>query len=181
MSNALRIDEIPALVKEYLAKLQDEDAEIEAIMPRVKRDQKLRRDDLFIISRWKSGGRNLHHVAKNSSNTIETVSAKALRSHSEVERIESLLLLSGVAYPTASVVLHFFYDDVYPVLDFRAIASMSLAQPSQYSFDFWWDYVQTYRRLLAKARVKYPSLSPRDLDRALWQKSKGNDAKRRQC
>jgi hypothetical protein len=77
-----------------------------------------------------------------------------------------------VSYPTASVILHFFHRDVYPILDFRALWSMGFDQPPQYTFEFWWEYVEATRNLLARAHRTLPSLSMRELDRALWQYSK---------
>jgi hypothetical protein len=83
-----------------------------------------------------------------------------------------LQMLHGVSYPTASVILHFFHVDTYPILDFRALWSMRIAQPSQYTFEFWWRYVGACRRFHARARRRFPQLSMRELDRALWQYSK---------
>lgn len=81
-----------------------------------------------------------------------------------------LTLLSGVQWPTASVILHFCAAEPYPILDFRALWSLSEdVPPSGYTFPFWWSYCEATRCLAAKARV-----SMRVLDRALWQYSKEN-------
>jgi hypothetical protein len=69
-----------------------------------------------------------------------------------------------VSWPTASVLLHFGRADPYPILDFRALQSLGVEQPSQYTFDFWWAYVQACRRLADKHGVDM-----RTFDRALWQ------------
>ena len=50
---------------------------------------------------------------------------------------------------------------------------MGFAQPTQYTFEFWRDYVRATRDFLARARRIIPSLSMRQLDRALWQVLKG--------
>jgi hypothetical protein len=44
--------------------------------------------------------------------------------------------------------------------------------PKQYSFEYWWEYVVTCRRMFERARRAYPRLTMRQLDRALWQYSK---------
>jgi hypothetical protein len=77
------------------------------------------------------------------------------------------MLLEGVAYPTASVILHFLHRDPYPILDVRALWSVSADAPASeraYGFEFWSAYVD-YTRELASQR----GVSMRTLDRALWQ------------
>ncbi len=82
-------------------------------------------------------------------------------------RIEVLTNLDAVRWPTASVILHFFHRDRYPIMDFRALWSISLPVPVQYNFDFWWPYVQFCRDL-----SKRTDMDMRTLDRAIWQLSK---------
>jgi hypothetical protein len=66
--------------------------------------------------------------------------------------------------------LHFAHRDLYPILDFRALWSLGHEKPPAfYTFDFWWEYVQSCR-----ARAKECGVSMRVLDRALWQFSKEN-------
>ena len=74
-----------------------------------------------------------------------------------------------MSWPTASVILHLFHRDPYPILDYRALWSVSLEVPGQYTFSFWWSYVEFCRSLAASAE-----LDMRTLDRALWQFSKEN-------
>jgi hypothetical protein len=62
-----------------------------------------------------------------------------------------------------------FHRDPYPILDFRALWSVSLDTPKQYSFDFWWPYVEFCRGVAGSAGVDL-----RTLDRALWQYSHEN-------
>lgn len=93
----------------------------------------------------------------------------ALTSTVERTRVEALTLLDGVQWPTASVILHFYHKDPYPIIDFRTLWSISMEVPSHYSFEFWWQYVE-YCRLLAKRA----HLEMRALDQALWQYSKEN-------
>ena len=62
---------------------------------------------------------------------------------------------------------------VADLLDFRAIWSVSLDVPGQYSFDCWQLYVEFCRGVARAADVDM-----RTLDRALWQYSKENQAPR---
>jgi len=92
----------------------------------------------------------------------------ALSTPSERLRIESLTLLHGVAYPMASVILHFCHRDPYPILDVRALWSLGTEEPSSgYTFDFWLRYTTTCRDFAAAAGCDL-----RTLDRALWGYSK---------
>jgi len=84
----------------------------------------------------------------------------------ERARIESLTVLDGVGWPTASVILHFFHKDLYPILDYRAQWSVSMDMPIQYKFGFWWTCVEYCREIASKADVNM-----RTLDKALWQYS----------
>ena len=95
------------------------------------------------------------------------MTAIALNATSERTRIETLTLLDGVSWLTASVILHFFHRRRYPILDFRALWSVGLETPSQYGFDFWWGYVKYCRAVAKESQVDM-----RTLARALWQYSK---------
>jgi len=76
-----------------------------------------------------------------------------------------------VQWPTASVILHFSHLDPYPIIDFRALWTVSMEVPGQYNFDIWWQYVGLCRDLATKS-----SLNMRMLALALWQYSKENQA-----
>ena len=87
----------------------------------------------------------------------------------ERARIETLTIIDGVQWSMASVVLHLFHADPYPILDFRALWSVGLDVPTPYTFEFWWPYVKLCRAIFAERGVDM-----RTLDRALWQYSKEN-------
>lgn len=120
------------------------------------------------VARWKSP-RSARHVDGNSEEYVREVTAIALSTSCERLRIESLALLDGVSWPTASVILHFFHRNPYPILDFRALWSVQAPEPNEYTFASWWEYVLFCRGLAAQAQVDM-----RTLDRALWQFSKIN-------
>jgi hypothetical protein len=100
---------------------------------------------------------------------VAEITSFALAAQCERSRIESLTLLDGVGWPMASVILHAFHADPYPILDYRAPWSVSLPMPAPYSFAFWQRYVAFFRDIAATAGVDM-----RALDRALWQYSKEN-------
>lgn len=123
---------------------------------------------LHSIARWKSE-RRAGLTNLNDSDFVEEITRFSFSARHEVSRIGSLLLLKGVSYPTASVILHFCKDTSYPILDVRAIWSLGRNQPSVYSINYWLEYVKTCRKLAEKHGV-----SVRQLDKALWQYSKEN-------
>ena len=128
----------------------------------------LTKDDLFRIAYWKAP-RSSGHVRKNTDDYVSEMSQFAFNTKCERAKIQALTNLDGVNWPTASVILHLFDKGKYPILDFRALFSISIDVPSQYKFDFWWEYVEFCRELAGRN-----SVSMRTLDRALWQYSKEN-------
>jgi hypothetical protein len=129
--------------------------------------------DLCAVCDWKAP-RAAGHARKNTDAEVREISRLALSSAEERVRIEVLQVLHGVNYPTASVILHFFHPDPYPIIDYRALWTLGFEQPSQYTFDFWWRYLESCRSLFRRVLRDVPNLTMRELDRALWQYSKEN-------
>jgi hypothetical protein len=125
-------------------------------------------DQLKQVALWKSP-RVAGHVDKNDAAFVREMTGFALSARSERARIEALTLIDGVQWPTASVILHLFHRDPYPILDFRALWSVNLEVPTPYTFEFWWPYVE-----FCRATAKASGVDMRTLDRALWQFSKEN-------
>ena len=123
------------------------------------------------IGEWKTPRARKRRGA-NSAAFVEEITRLALAPTTSPRlAIEALTLLSGVSWPTASVILHFCHPDPYPIVDFRALWSLSSAVPAQYQYPFWDEYTQ-FTRILAK-RV---GVTMRTLDRALWKYSEVHQA-----
>lgn len=137
-----------------------------AMRARVKNAAHLTKRQLRLLARWKSP-RSAPHIEHNSESFVREVSGFAMAAIDERARIEALTLLDGVLWPTASVALHLFHVDDYPILDFRALWSVGEKVPAQYTFECWLPYV-TFCRAIARRN----GVSMRVLDRALWQYSK---------
>jgi len=137
----------------------------------VQQQGHLTKDQLALLAQWKSP-RSAGRVASNSEQYVQEITGFALHTQDERARIESLTLLDGVLWPTASVVLHLFHRDRYPILDYRAVWSVQATKPQYYTFPFWWQYVEFCRRVADRTRTDV-----RTLDRALWQFSKANQPK----
>jgi hypothetical protein len=136
------------------------------IVSDVKERGFLTKKDFLTACRWKTA-RSQSRCRENSSEFICEVTKCALGTSTEQLRIEVLTLLNGVSWPTASVILHFFHSDPYPIMDVRALWSLTTAVPARYEYRFWRDYTAFCRRLSKRCGI-----SMRTLDRALWQYSK---------
>jgi hypothetical protein len=170
MKMRLQIRQIPALLARHGREHSGEDHELVARRERIRRRGRMQLADLCAVCEWKAV-RAAGHARKNTNTEVEEITALAFSARSERVRVEVLQILHGVSYPTASVILHFYHKDSYPILDIRALWSMGIPQPSQYTFDFWWRYVEACRKMLAQARRRFPKLTMREFDRALWQYS----------
>lgn len=119
------------------------------------------------IAEWKTP-RTRSRCQRNDDAFVREVTSLALNPTTSVRlSIESLTLLSGVSWPTASVFLHFCHRDPYPILDFRALWSLTCAVPTTYDHAFWEAYTAFTRELCGRV-----GCDSRTLDRALWQYSK---------
>lgn len=125
------------------------------------------RDEFLTVVGWKSN-RTLPLAERNPAQAIVDATARALAADDEITRVVSLLALDGVGVPVASALLHFAYPDRYPILDFRALATLgTLTRGTSYTPDFWVDYLRQ-----CQAIAKDAGVSIRELDKALWQASK---------
>ena len=163
--------DIQALAERYWDYGTEKDRALEIeieneISPQVCKRGYYTQTEFLKLAEWKSK-RPRRHYKKNLEEYVQEVTRISLGARNERIRIESLMLLDGVNWPTASVLLHFGSRDRYPILDFRALWSLSTEVPKQYDFDFWWAYTLCCRRLAEKHKV-----SMRTLDRALWTHSK---------
>ena len=119
-----------------------------------------------MLAEWKTP-RSRPRCASNEEEYVEAVTHAAFASKDERFKMDALRLLSGVEWPTASVLLHFCDEGRYPILDVRALWSLGFTKPPAYNHGFWIAYVEFTRNIAAAAGV-----SMRTLDRALWQYSK---------
>lgn len=128
----------------------------------------LGRERFIKIGLWKSK-RPKKNYESNDDLTVGEITRFSFTTRSEEVRIKSLLILNGVSYPLASVILHFAFPSKYPILDFRAIWSLGWEKPKSYNFDFWQKYCDRIRGI-----SKRTGESIRIVDKALWEYSKQN-------
>ena len=107
----------------------------EMIAPRVRMFGYYTKPEFLVMCRWKSP-RNKPKVESNDEEFVKEVTQIALSSKQEKLRIKILTLLCGVSWPTASVLLHYGYDNLYPILDVRALGSLGVdAMSVVYNFE----------------------------------------------
>jgi hypothetical protein len=129
-------------------------------------------ETFMAIGEWKSP-RSRKRRALNEPAFVEEVTRLALDERTSPRlSVEVLTTLSGVDWPTASVILHFCHRSPYPILDFRALWSLSATPPSSgYRFACWDQYVTCCRSLAQAAATDM-----RTVDRALWKYSELHQA-----
>ncbi|MGD1047230.1 MAG: hypothetical protein ABR899_00585 [Candidatus Krumholzibacteriaceae bacterium] len=169
---------IPTSKIRYYAKLysysgSDIATDLPHLKQQIKKAKRLTKEQFLTVCRWKAT-RSASNAENNTPAFVKRITEFSFSTSDERARVESLTLLDGVGWPTASTILHLFHGDKYPILDFRALWSVGVKPPPKYSFDFWWQYTLFCRKLARKAGVKM-----RTLDKALWQYSKEKQPKRR--
>jgi hypothetical protein len=97
-----------------------DDAEVEAIGRTASKRGWYTRDAFLTVTRWKTQ-RSRSRCEDNDEASVESMTRLALSTPDERIRIEAFTRLRGVAYPTASVLLHFARPGLYPIIDFRAL------------------------------------------------------------
>lgn len=156
--------EIPRWAKSY--SYPGEDKIVDELSPRARCHGYLTRAEFLELCRWKTP-RSQSHCATNTAAQVREATQIALGTTDERAKAYILRTLAGVAWPTASVILHFCDRRAYPILDYRALWSLGFAKPPMYTFDFWWAYTNFARRL-----AQSTGHDMRTLDRALWKFSK---------
>ena len=158
------IEQVPEYAARYPA---EEDDEVLGIGRSARKRGHYKLDEFLRACRWKTA-RSGPLVQQNTAHAVKASTHTALTKNSEErERTHALLLLRGVGWPTASVLLHLAYPERYPILDQRALQALGVRAPSAYSFRFWNAYVTAWLPLVEQAGV-----DGRTFDRALWQWSK---------
>jgi hypothetical protein len=168
MAPKLRFPEkqLPLFAARYQYPLEEKT--VIGLSPIIMKRGYMQKEELRIIAHWKAP-RSAGRMENNEEEYVREITKYAFSATTERARIEVLTNLDGVQWPTASVILHFFHKDLYPIMDFRALWSVSLDVPTQYSFGFWFPYVEFCRDLSKRVNIDM-----RTLDRALWQYSKEN-------
>ena len=115
------------------------------------------------IFMWKTKGRGISRLRKNSDGEITDALTLATAAKTERAAISVLCGLQGVDVPVASAILTAIDPERYTVIDFRALEALGNRSKDR-TANFYLTYLDACRRL-----AKVHQVSLRDLDRALWQ------------
>jgi len=133
-------------------------------MPKAAKRKYMTLDDLIAVAKWKWGGGITRQLcSRNSEAAVEeiTTTSFAAAMRCSDASICALLVLHGVGWPMASVILHFAFPDKYPILDKMAMKAVDGS--TNYTFEQWKEYTK-----LCQSTAKEHDIEMRTLDKALW-------------
>ena len=133
----------------------------------------LLKDELRLLVEWKAN-RAKSLVDRNSEEYVRKHSEASFSTESHRLRINSLLHLHGVMWPTASAILHFAFPGQYPILDKYAMKAVGCNEI--YNDNMWDQYIS-----LCQDKAKQCNVSMRELDKALWMHGKNISQKPLDC
>ncbi len=131
--------------------------------------------NLETIYRWKTGGRGISRLRRNTDEDIHDALRLAVDAHTYRAAIAVLCGLWGIDIPVASAILTAIDPERYTIIDFRALEALG-AKKSWHTIDSYLSYLEHCRSLARQC-----SISLRELDRALWQWSKEQSISKRQA
>jgi hypothetical protein len=121
------------------------------------------RESVEAIFMWKTKGRGISRLRKNSDGEITDALTLATAAKTERAAVSVLCGLQGVDVPVASAILTAIDPERYTVIDFRALEALG-NKSNDRTVNFYLAYLDACRQLAQEHQV-----SLRDLDRALWQ------------
>ncbi len=131
----------------------------------------LRQSELRTMAKWKS-----HYVPskidKNKQSLIEDATSKAFRLDDDWVKLQELKRINGVSESVASVILHLYDQEKYPILDKHALRSIGIDNRQVYYDEPFW---LKYTNLCRSASDRF-GVSMRSLDRALYKFSQSGAA-----
>lgn len=156
-------------IQKWSARFSYGDSDVTQIGQEAAKIGFLSRNQFAAIVGWKTRNRQKGRALLNAATYVEEVTRISFSTSESRLKIEVLRLLDGVQWPTASAILHFCEPDHWPILDYRALWSLSQPDDQRYDFELWSSYTEYTRKLATQSQV-----SMRTLDRALWAYSKAN-------
>lgn len=109
-------------------------------------------------------------IDENPPRLIEEITGETFGSDDDWEKLEKLTEIYGVAESVASVILHLYDPEKYPILDKHALRSIGINNREvNYDEPFWRQYVT-----LCRASAMRYNVSMRTLDRALYKYSESD-------
>lgn len=160
------------LAEKYMSEL-DEESRIEeekiiGLKTGIQKRGYLTKKELHGVARWKSK-RTSYLTLENTASSIKSCTEKAFKFTNDWEKLKTLTQLRGIGYLTASVILHLYDKQEYPILDKHTIWASGWDYKLRISSGFWNAYIY-----FSRTPTQYRNISIRTLDRALCYYSKVN-------
>ena len=163
---------IPKMAEEFMSEQSDEsrieEEKLIGLKAGIQKRGYLTKKELHRVARWKSK-RTAYLTLENSPSSIKSITEKAFTSTNDWEKLKTLTQLQGIGYLTASVILHLYDEQEYPILDIHTIWASGWDYKLRISTGFWNSYVY-----FSRTTTNYFNISIRTLDRALSHYSKVN-------
>ena len=160
---------------QYDARDEGEEAGLKAWLQAEFREGRryLDKPHFVAIAKWKSP-RPLGRYQLNDDDLVQEVTALAFAARRDDLRLRVLTLLNGVGVPVASTILHFAFPDEYPIMDIRAVTTLThlglwtrpgpvQAGFTGFSVEDWQAYTD-----LMRDHARRLGVTLRELDKALW-------------
>lgn len=167
--NSIKASHILEWANKYMLDLSEEnrreEEKIIGLRDDIQKRGYLTKKELHLVARWKSP-RRADLTLENIPYSIKKFTEKAFSTTDDWDKINSLTQLRGIGYPTASVILHLYDKQEYPILDIHALWSAGLEYKTRNSYPFWPAYVHYCRVIANRTKVDM-----RTLDRAMWKYS----------
>jgi hypothetical protein len=120
------------------------------------------------IAMWKTPRAKDHYEA-NTADFVRCVTDHAFQVCDHRLSLHILMALDGVGVPVASTLLHFAFPETYPIVDVRAVTTLSEAglwsgnEAGEFTLQDWLQYVRLMQGISKRLGVDL-----RTLDKALW-------------
>lgn len=151
-----------------LAKLYSYDGEGDALgAGREILHRRYSRANLEVIFRWKTKGRGISRLRRNTDLEIADSLRLAVAARAERSALAVLMGLSGIHVAVGSAILTAIFPKRYTIIDFRALDALGVKRPVVVTIELYLAYLCHCRHL-----AKQNNVTLRCLDRALWQWSK---------
>lgn len=147
------------------------DARIASTIGAARQRGYMTHDDLRATARWKIPPRYLGQVTSridensHSPDEVAEISRVSFDATTQRLRVGALLTLSGVNWPMASTILHYAFQDEYPIVDQRVLRTTDwrYKNPEDFNLKRWIDFTES-----CKYERERFDVTMRNLDRALW-------------
>ena len=142
---------------------QENEKRLMGLEKRIQKNKEMTRKEFCDIQKWKST-QGLWYLKDYPDAKIRQLTKNAFAARDDWDKLDILMEPKGVAYPRASVILHFYDRCDFPLVDEYAVWAVDKNNlVKTYTKDFWLAYVRFCRGM-----ARRNGFCMRTIDRALW-------------